>query len=111
MTQVSAAPSAEDFRPLHAVAAVPGRGHAFLAIGRGETRPAAAGVILMFRRKERRAAPGAAVAAGGEVFVVFPREGRFSGFFPQHAIGLGREFLPPVFIRLHVFTSPLNRLR
>lgn len=82
---MAATVTTHDLSPGHAerVIRVPGDG---AGDGVEEGGPAAAALELVVCLVERRGAAGAGVdAAGGGVFVVFAREGRFGAFFAEDA--------------------------
>src|SRR5579875_105882 len=96
MAEVAAAARAEHLCPHHPVARVGLLLDGGLVRGRGERRPAAAGVVLRLRLEQRRAAAGAAVGAGLEDVVVLAAERRLGSLLPQDVVLLRRERLAPL---------------
>lgn len=101
MAEVAAASGAEDLGPFHAQAVIGRLVHVPVVAGRGETRPAAARVVLVPRGKERRAAPRAVIRPGLEMIRLLAGMRRFRALLPQDTISLGAELFAPFRVGLH----------
>ena len=98
MAEMAAAVRAQDFRAVPAIAVVLALNDRAFGREIGKTRPAAAGIKLVFRREQYRAARRAAINARLFRVPVFASERPFRARLAQDVVLFGRQdFAPFVF--------------